>query len=65
MQRLQDALTKEQAGASAMNAQHADYTGRLQERLRKEKAEKQKWANEKLELKSAYEDAKVCHTNIF
>lgn len=59
MQRLQDALTKEQTGASATKAQHADYTARLQARLRTEKADKQKWTNEKLELKSAYEDAKV------
>lgn len=64
VQRLQDALTKEQAGAAATKAQHADYTGRLQERLRTEKAEKQKWANERLELKSAYEDAKVRHKQI-
>ncbi|KAF8527676.1 Hamartin protein-domain-containing protein [Gautieria morchelliformis] len=59
VQRLQDALTKEQAGAAATKAQHADYTGRLQARLRAEKAEKQAWANEKLELKSACEDAKA------
>jgi hypothetical protein len=50
----------EQMGAAATKAQHADFTGRLQARLRTEKAEKQKWADEKLELKNAYEDSKVC-----
>ncbi|KAF8575721.1 hypothetical protein K439DRAFT_1664929 [Ramaria rubella] len=59
VQRLQDALTKEQASATALKSQHGDYTRRLQARLKAEKAEKQSWADEKAKLNSAYEDAKA------
>ncbi|KIJ39318.1 hypothetical protein M422DRAFT_257931 [Sphaerobolus stellatus SS14] len=57
--RLQQALSKEQAGAATNKAQHADFARRLQNRLKADKAEKQKWAEEKSKLESNHENAQA------
>lgn len=59
VQQLQKALSREQVGASATKSQHADYTRRLQERLKAEKSEKQLWAEEKSKMQSEYQNLKV------
>ncbi|GJJ10033.1 hypothetical protein Clacol_004259 [Clathrus columnatus] len=62
IQQLQKALSREQAGANTTKTQHADYTRRLQERLKAEKAEKQLWAEEKSRMQSEYQNLKAMLT---
>ncbi|KAF8517269.1 Hamartin protein-domain-containing protein [Hysterangium stoloniferum] len=56
---LEKTLAKEQAGAATMKAQHHGYTDILQTRLKAERAEKQKWNEEKSRLQSEYSNLKA------